>query len=142
MSLRPIEVAEPDIATAIEMALLADLRQRAPQGRIESLTLSVTGSDNGLVAGLVGSTSYGWLLIKLLWVAPQLRQQGYGRALVADALARAKALQCHGAWLDTSNFEARQFYIAMGFEVFSTLRNRGAELPPGHQRWFLRRTIP
>lgn len=142
MSLRPIEVAGAKIAAEIETALLADLRQRAPQGRNEPVTLSVTGSDNSLVAGLVGSTSYGWLLIKVLWVVPELRRQGYGRALVADALARAKALQCHGAWLDTSNFEANRFYIAMGFEVFGTLRNQGAEVPPGHQRWFLRRTIP
>jgi predicted N-acetyltransferase YhbS len=142
MPTRAIEVAERHVDTDIEAALLAELRQRAPQGRNEAVTLSISAADGTLVAGLSGSTSYGWLLIKVLWVAPKMRRQGYGCALVADAFRRAKALGCHGAWLDTSDGDAKRFYTAMGFEVFGTLQNRGAQVPLGHQRWFLRCPIP
>ena len=141
MPLQTIQLAEPLVAIDIETALLADLQQGAPQGRNETITLSVNATDGQLVAGLVGSTSYGWLLIKMLWVADELRRQGYGRALVLNAFNHAKSLGCHSAWLDTSNRTAMQFYSALDFEVFSTLENSGVQAPLGHQRWFLKRHI-
>jgi len=141
MTVPVIEVAGPDVAGDIEAALLAELRQRAPQGRNEAVTLSVTATDGTLVAGLGGATSYGWLLIRMLWVVPELRRQGYGRALVGDALRRAKSLGCHSAWLDTSDEDARQFYLGLGFEVFGILKNQAGQVPPGHERWFMKRHI-
>lgn len=130
--------SDPLVAKKIETALLADLQQSAPQGRNETIALSVDSADGQLVAGLVGSTSYGWLLIKVLWVTVELRRQGYGRELVLNAFNHAKSLGCHSAWLDTSNRTAMQFYSALDFEVFSTLENSVAQTPRGHQRWFLK----
>jgi len=142
MPLQTIQLAEPLVAIDIETALLADLQQGAPQGRNETITLSVDATDGQLVAGLVGSTSYGWLLIKMLWVADELRRQGYGRALVLNAFNHAKSLGCHSAWLDTSNRDAMQFYRALEFTVFGIIENSGSQEPAGHQRWFLKCPIP
>jgi len=142
MPLQTIQLAEPLVAIDIETALLADLQQSAPQGRNETITLSVNATDGRLVAGLVGSTSYGWLLIKILWVADELRRQGYGRALVLNAFNHAKSLGCRSAWLDTSNRDAMQFYTALGFDVFGSFANGGLQEPLGHQRWFLKCAIP
>jgi len=142
MPLQTIQLAEPLVAIDIETALLADLQQSAPQGRNETITLSVNATDGRLVAGLVGSTSYGWLLIKMLWVADELRRQGYGRALVLNAFNHAKSLGCHSAWLDTSNRDAMQFYRALEFTVFGIIENSGSQEPAGHQRWFLKCPIP
>lgn len=138
MQMPVIEVAGPNVTREIEAALLADLRQRAPQGRNEAVILSVNAADSTCVAGLSGSTAYGWLLIKVLWVASDLRLQGYGRALVAEAFRGAKKLGCHSAWLDTSDKDAKQFYTRLGFEVFGTLQNQGFQVPLGHQRWFMK----
>ena len=142
MPVQTIQRAEPLVAIDIETALLADLQQSTPQGRNDTITLSVNATDGRLVAGLVGSTSYGWLLIKILWVADELRRQGCGRALVLNAFNHAKSLGCHSAWLDTSNRDAMQFYTALGFDVFGSLANGGLQEPLGHQRWFLKCTIP
>ena len=142
MPLQSIQRAEPLVAIDIESALLADLQQSAPQGRNETITLSVNATDGRLVAGLVGSTSYGWLLIKMLWVADERRRQGYGRALVLNAFNHAKSLGCHSAWLDTSNRDAMQFYRALEFTVFGIIENSGSQEPAGHQRWFLKCPIP
>ena len=142
MPLQTIQLAEPLVAIDIETALLADLQQSAPQGRNETITLSVNATDGRLVAGLVGSTSYGWLLIKILWVADELRRQGYGRALVLNAFNHAKSLGCHSAWLETSNRDAMQFYRALEFTVFGIIENSGSQEPAGHQRWFLKCPIP
>ena len=125
--MQTIQLAEPLVAIDIETALLADLQQSAPQGRNETITLSVNATDGRLVAGLVGSTSYGWLLIKMLWVADELRRQGYGRAHVLNAFNHAKSLGCHSAWLDTSNRDAMQFYRALEFTVFGTIENSGPQ---------------
>ena len=140
--MQTIQRAEPLVAIDIETALLADLQQSAPQGRNETITLSVNATDGRLVAGLVGSTSYGWLLIKMLWVADERRRQGYGRALVLNAFNHAKSLGCHSAWLDTSNRDAMQFYRALEFTVFGNIENSGPQEPAGHQRWFLKCPIP
>jgi GNAT superfamily N-acetyltransferase len=142
MPLQTIQLSEPLVAINIETALLADLQQSAPQGRNETITLCVNATDGRLVAGLVGSTSYGWLLIKILWVADELRRQGYGRALVLNAFNHAKSLGCHSAWLDTSNRDAMQFYRALEFTVFGIIENSGPQEPAGHQRWFLKCPIP
>jgi ribosomal protein S18 acetylase RimI-like enzyme len=141
MSLLPIELAGPKVAAELETSLLSDLRQSLPQSRNEAITLSVISSDGSLVAGLAGSTSYGWLLIKVLWVKPELRRQGYGRALVTNAFVRARSIGCHGSWLDTSNEPAQHFYASLGFKVFGVLQNQGADIPKCHKRWFMSRSI-
>lgn len=137
-----IQLATPSDSAAIEAALLADLRQRSPQGHNETIALAMKAPDGSLIAGLNGSTSYGWLLVKVLWVAPDQRRRGYGRALIAEAFRKAKALECQSAWLDTSDCEARQFYERLGFSVFGALQNSGSQVPPGHQRWFMNTVIP
>ena len=142
MPLQTIQLAAPSAATEIETALLADLQQSAPQGRNEAITLTVNTTDGRLIAGLAGSTSYGWLLIKVLWVADERRRQGYGRALVLKAFDHAKSWGCHSAWLDTSNRDAMRFYTSLGFEAFGSLANSNSQEPTGHQRWFLKCAIP
>ena len=134
MPLLTIRRAEPPVAKDIEAALLADLRQTAPQGRNETITLSVNAADGRLVAGLVGSTSYGWLLIKVLWVTDEQRRQGYGRALVLNAFNHAKSLGCHGAWLDTFHRTVRAMpevvsAYRMTGDLDYVLRVRVADVP-------------
>lgn len=99
MVLPAIEAVDTIVASEIEESLLAELRQRFDQGHNTPITLTIKADDEKFIAGLGGSTAYGWLLIKTLWVAPKWRGQGFGRALVMDAMKRAAALQCHGVWL-------------------------------------------
>ena len=44
---------------------------------------------------------------------------------------------CHGAWLDTFEFQARGFYEKLGYEVFGSLDDN----PRGSRRFFLRRRL-
>ena len=141
MVLPAIEAVDTSVASEIEQSLLAELRQRFDQGHNTPITLTIKADDEKFIAGLGGSTAYGWLLIKTLWVAPKWRGQGFGRALVMDAMKRAAALQCHGVWLDTSSRDARAFYVSLGFEEFGTLENQQTQQPLNHCRWFLRRQL-
>lgn len=132
-----IERGAPRDAEAIEQHLLAALRENDPPSDVRPLTLVARDGDGALVAGLAGSTAYGWLLIKALWVAKDRRGQGLGAALVRQAETAARSDGCHGAWLDTSSRRAESFYRRLGYKTFGTLENRPGELPRGHGRHFL-----
>lgn len=130
---------EQALTDEIERALLDSIRVSQPQALNSSFTLHVRGGDGALVAGLAASTAYGWLLVKLLWVAESERGRGLGKRLMAEAEGEGIRRGCHGAWLDTSMPEAAGFYKRLGYETFGTLENAPGDAVPGHRRWFMRK---
>ena len=100
----------------------------------DGFVLAAKDEAGATIGGLIASTSYGWALIKVLWVSKDARQQGLGRSLMARGEQKAKELGCHAAWLDTSNPKAMKFYLKLGYEVFGELANSKEQFPPEHQR--------
>ncbi|NJK42230.1 MAG: GNAT family N-acetyltransferase [Aquincola sp.] len=136
--LREVEGDDAD-ADLLEAALLDTLRATLPQGRNSRLTVILQDGEE-ILGGLVGSTAYGWLLVKVLWIDPRFRGRGLGRRLMARAADEAVARDCHGIWLDTSSPKARDFYLALGFTPFGQIANSKDHHPPEHRRWFLQTT--
>lgn len=137
-----IEVTQDiGFAADLETDLLHELRKKSPQAVNASFSLRLRDGDGQTLGGVTASSSYGWLLIKVLFVSPSARRCGHGRALLERALQHARSLCCHSAWLDTSDADAYQFYLSMGFEEFGTLSNACSQLPYGHSRWFLKTAI-
>lgn len=97
--------------------------------------LELCDSAGGLVGGLSGVMSWGWLFIDAVWVHADLRGQGAGRALMARAEQHAAAEGCHSVWLDT--FQAKGFYEGLGYSVFGSLE----DYPNGQTRFFLRKPL-
>lgn len=102
-------------AAIIESRLLDALRRALPQSVNSGFVLCARTRDADLVAGLSVSTSYGWAVVRTLWVADGFRGAGLARALMREAEERAVALGCHGVWLDTSNPVARTLYESLGY---------------------------
>ncbi|MEM8950331.1 MAG: GNAT family N-acetyltransferase [Pseudomonadota bacterium] len=136
-----IEDGDPDIGVDIEDELLNTLRTTLPQNRNVSFVLAAKDSEGCLIGGLTAHASYGWLLIKTLWVAEAFRHRGLGRRFVTQAEERARSLGCHGAWLDTSNPEAMRFYAKLNYECFGQLANQADQPPSSHRRWFLQKQL-
>lgn len=90
-----------------------------------------------VVGGLTGNSNWGWLYIEILSVAARLRRHGYGRQLMQQAEAIARARGCVGAWVDTYTFQSPSFYERLGYRVFGTLPN----YPGAEQRIFLMKTL-
>ena len=88
-----------------------------------------------LRAGLIGTLSWSWLYVEAVWVGEALRGRGMGRALMAAAEQHAREAGCHSAWLDT--FQARDFYLGLGYETFGVLN----DYPPGQNRTFMRKVF-
>jgi len=90
-----------------------------------------------IVGGLIAETYYQWCHIDLLWVKEELRGRGYGRRLVVSAEDEARRRGARGSYLDTFSFQAPEFYMKLGYEVFGQLPN----CPQGHQRYFLAKEL-
>ncbi len=130
-----------DAAGTIEAELLQSLRAELPQSKNLSVVLTIRNDTGDLIGGLTSSTSYGWMLIKTLWVSDRERNKGFGRVLMARAEIKAQAMGCHAAWLDTSSPAAHRFYTRLGYQTFGQLQNAPGRNPPSHRRWFMRKEL-
>jgi ribosomal protein S18 acetylase RimI-like enzyme len=90
-----------------------------------------------VLGGAYGDTHYGWLYLSLLWVDEAFRGRGWGGRLVRHFEAEGAARGCHGAWVDTYEFQAPTFYERLGYREFGRLD----EFPPGSARLFFSKPL-
>ena len=113
-------------------------RLRAQVASGDSFTL---GAFDGALVGVVtlvreaGAKSRHKALIVGMYVAPEARRRGVGRALLAETIARARRVdgleQLHLAVV-TTNTEARRLYRSLGFEVYGV---EPRALKEGERAW-------
>ena len=132
---------EPQAASEIEIALLRDLRATLQQAENSSMTFTARNPAGELVGGVSAGTSYGWLLIKTLWVAAEERRSGLGSRLLTAAEERGRMIGCHSAWLDTSNPQSAEFYARRGYVPFGELSNPPGQFLETHRRAFMKKTL-
>jgi GNAT superfamily N-acetyltransferase len=90
--------------------------------------------QGGLLAAVWGGVMY----IRVLWVARTLRGKGHGQRLLASAEQRAIERGCRHVFLDTFSFQAPDFYVKQGYEIYA----RADDWPVGHAHYFLRKGLP
>lgn len=129
------------IGNKLESELLNSLADTLPQSSNSSFVLAANDPSSNLIGGLTASISYGWLLVKILWVKDEYRGVGLGRSLMNQAETRGIELGCHHVWLDTSNPEAMSFYQALHYETFGQLSNAPDKYPSSHNRWFMKKPL-
>ena len=89
------EAPSDDTVDYIERELLEALGSKSAANRFDTLCVIARDRSGKVVAGLVGTTSYGWLLVKMLWVAEAVRRHGLGRHLMHIAEMEARRRGCH-----------------------------------------------
>jgi len=136
-SLRLSDVADEEVRQAIVAQLVRFNESRAGPSGSRPLVIGLHDADGAIVGGLWGATAYGWLFTQLLVVPEQSRGQGLGRQLLSAAEAEAVKRGCHGAWLDTFEFQAKAFYERIGYSCFATL----PDYPKGSSRYFMRKEL-
>lgn len=97
----------------------------------------VTKNEEGSIIGGINSMLYCWgvLYIDILWVDDNYRSIGIGSQLMQKVQETAKEKGCSLIHLDTFDFQAKDFYLKHGFEVFGVLEN----CPPGHKRFYMKK---
>lgn len=125
----------------LERKLLESLSSETEQSLNTGFEIVEKDEAGLVIGGLVASTSYGWLLVKILWVDESHRNEGIGLKLLQGAESKAIDLGCHSAWLDTSNPKAMQFYLNAGYVSFGELKNTISQIPKSHKRWFMKKVL-
>ncbi len=102
------------------------------------MSRKVVDEAGQLIAGCIAEM-YLWKIVsvEILWVDEAHRHRGLGRRLLTEVEEAARQAGCTLIHLDTFDFQARDFYLKLGYEVFGTL----ADCPDGHCRYYLRKKL-
>lgn len=94
--------------------------------------------EGNIIAGII-SILYCWkcLYIDILWVKEKYRQEGYGSILLKEVEKLAKEQGCNLVHLDTFDFQAKNFYMCHGYEIFGVLDN----CPSVHKRYYMSKNL-
>lgn len=95
--------------------------------------------DNEEIVAGVNALLYCWncMYIDVLWVKEGSREKGYGSILLREVEKIAKEKECSLIHLDTFDFQAKDFYLKHGYEIFGVLEN----CPVDHMRYYLKKNI-
>ncbi|WP_428817146.1 GNAT family N-acetyltransferase [Clostridium butyricum] len=98
----------------------------------------IIDTDGNIIAG-INSKMYCWncLYIDVLWVKEEYRKSGIGSKILNEIEKVAKDKGCYLIHLDTFDFQAKDFYIKHGYDIFGILD----ECPQRHKRYFMKKII-
>ncbi|KRU24711.1 GNAT family acetyltransferase [Clostridium sporogenes] len=98
----------------------------------------IEDTNGEIIAGIL-SKMYCWncIYIDVLWVKEENRKDGLGTKLLKEVEKIAKEKDCHLIHLDTFDFQAKDFYIKHGYEIFGILD----QCPENHKRYFMKKNI-
>lgn len=98
----------------------------------------ILDEDNNIIAGCYAKM-YCWnvIYIDILWVDERYRKHGLGSKLLEEIEKIAKEQNCSLIHLDTFDFQAKDFYLRQGYEVFGVLE----DCPQNHCRYYLKKKV-
>lgn len=98
----------------------------------------IEDSKGKIIAG-INSRMYCWkcLYIDSFWVDSEYRKQGLGTMIINEVENIAKNKGCKLIHLDTFDFQAKDFYLKKGYEIFGVLE----ECPENHKRYYMKKVL-
>lgn len=145
-SVNPKEIVTIVTATAqdneyLENKLVEFNQQQVPFTQAEPFMQLgfIIKDERNIIRGGITAVIYCWkiLYINVLWVDEQYRKHGYGAQLLAKVEQVALEQGCKLAHLDTFDFQAKNFYLRHGYEIFGQLD----DCPPGHAKFFMKKVL-
>lgn len=92
---------------------------------------------NKVIGGAIGFIKYKWYFLDLLYVDREYRGNDIGTKLINEIENLAKKENLIGVRMETWDFQAKDFYEKLGYEVYATIK----DCPPGTVDNFLRKRI-
>ena len=110
----------------------------ATQAQTGGLRNYIIKDRETIIAG-IASRIYRWgvLYIEVLFVDENHRHKGLGTTLLQKVEQEAKEMGASLAHLDTYDFQALDFYLKHGYEVFGVLD----DCPKDHKRYYLKKRL-
>ncbi|GMA99988.1 GNAT family N-acetyltransferase [Pelosinus sp. IPA-1] len=88
---------------------------------VKPIAIFVTDENGSKIGGITGETHGNWLEIDYLWVDEKARGARVGSKLVRDVETEAQKRGCTYVFLNTFSFQAKDFYIKLGYKEVFTL---------------------
>jgi GNAT superfamily N-acetyltransferase len=88
---------------------------------VKPLCVFARDSNRNIVGGLTGKTYWNYLDVSFLWVQEDKRKSGHATALMSAAEEEARRRACSNVLLDTFSFQARGFYMKLGYKEFGRI---------------------
>ena len=103
-----------------------------------SINKKIVNEHGSIIAGCIAKM-YCWnvIYIDILWVDEKYRKCGLGTRLLDEIEAVALEHKCSLIHLDTFDFQAKDFYIKNGYEIFGVLE----DCPKEHCRYYLKKKL-
>ncbi len=109
-----------------------------PRAECHKLDFVLKDPQGHLLGGINAETvNWGILYISLLFVKKEYRSLGYGSRLLQHVESLARKTNCYLAHTDTLEFQAKDFYLRQGYQIFGTLK----DCPKGYNRYYLRKNL-
>ena len=95
--------------------------------------------ESGVIIAGITSVMYCWgmLFLDILAVDEKHHKSGLGSKLLNHVENEAKKLGAKLAHLDTFDFQAKDFYLKHGYEIFGVLE----DCPQGHKRYYMKKEL-
>ena len=114
-----------DTQTAYVEDMLAAFDEKRITYKIEGSIQIGIEEDGEIIAGLDACmTAFKILYVSTLFVKEEHRRKGYGKALIREMEKRAKDLGANTIRLDTFNWQGKEFYEALNYEVVGSYENK------------------
>ena len=94
--------------------------------------------DDKIIAGIIAKM-YCWNIVYVdtLWVDPDYRGRRIGEKLLIMLENEAKLKGAKLVHLDTFDFQAKDFYLKQGYEIFGKLE----DCPENHCRYYMKKAL-
>ena len=97
----------------------------------------IKGLNGDVLAGINSMIYWDYLHIDIMWVKEGFRLEGYGSILLNAAEKVAKEKGCKLIYLETFDFQAKDFYLKNGYEIFGILDG----CPLEHKAYYMKKNI-
>ena len=103
----------------------------------EKVSSFVKNESGIVVGGILGEINWDWIHIQGLWIDESIRKDGWGSKLIMNLEQYALAKGICNIRLETTSFQALDFYLKLGYSMFGKLPN----MPSGHTSYFLQKQM-
>lgn len=102
------------------------------------LSKKIQDKEGNIIAGIVAKM-YEWncVYVEYFWIDEAYRKQGLGSRLLKEMEQEAQKQGAELIHLDTFDFQAKDFYLRNGYEVFGILD----QCPKGHKRYYMKKAM-
>ena len=111
--------------------------QRVGEYRFAPLAAVAHDAAGELIGGAGGSIGLGWLHVDVMWIAESYRGRDLGSQLLRRLEEMASERGARRAHVETTSFQALDFYRKHGYAVFGQLE----DFPEGHTYFYLKKDL-